>query len=128
MDEFEIFWVAYPKRKAKADARKAWVQTDKIRPAINAILGAVESAKQSIDWRKDGGQFIPYPSSWLRGERWDDEHEIVIEQPIIKAASRAWRLSDAATIAHGNSLGIQAMPGETMQNYRSRLEKNETYN
>ena len=28
---------------------------------------------QQLDWLKDGGQFIPYPASWLRAARWEDE-------------------------------------------------------
>ena len=121
MDDFAQYWQAYPYKQAKADARKAWAQTEKIRPNIEALLGAVESAKQSIQWRKDGGEFIPLPASWLRGERWDDEHEIVIEQPIVRE-SRAWKLNDAATVAYGRDRGIEARAGESMGDFRARLE------
>ena len=119
-DDFDTFWAAYPNRKAKADARKAWTQTEKIRPPIEAIIGAIESAKQSNQWRKDGGEYIPLPASWLRGERWEDEHEIVIERPIVKSG---WKMSDAGTIAHGNELGVFARAGESMSNYRVRLDE-----
>ena len=29
-------------------------------------------------WKKDGGQFIPHPATWLNQEGWDDEPEIKI--------------------------------------------------
>ncbi len=70
---FDDFWKAYPKKKAKADAEKAWrskaVEGDK---HIHAILSAIERQKQSADWQKDNGKFIPFPATWLRGRRWED--------------------------------------------------------
>lgn len=70
---FDDFWKAYPKKKAKADAEKAWnskaVEGDK---HIHAILSAIERQKQSTDWQKDNGKFIPFPATWLRGRRWED--------------------------------------------------------
>lgn len=70
---FDLFWTAYPKKKAKGDAMKAWQQTSKVRPPIEKILAAVGTQQAGNDWHKDGGAFIPYPATWLRGWRWDDE-------------------------------------------------------
>ena len=70
---FDLFWAAYPKRKAKGDAMKAWQQTAKHRPPIEEILAAIETQRQSDDWWKDSGQYIPLPASWLRAWRWADE-------------------------------------------------------
>lgn len=70
---FAIFWSAYPKHKGKADALKAW---GKIKPSVElqATMGkALEAQKQSEQWRKDGGQYIPMPATWLNGKRWEDE-------------------------------------------------------
>lgn len=75
-DEFEQFWKIYPRRVAKAEARKAWKQVEKLRPPIADLLKSVYAARASRDWQRDDGQYIPYPSSWLRGERWDDQHEV----------------------------------------------------
>jgi hypothetical protein len=69
---FDRFWAAYPKRRAKDRAESAW---NKIKPddeTIKAILDAVEAQKQSRDWTKDGGQFIPYPATWLNDGGWKD--------------------------------------------------------
>jgi len=71
-DRFEDFWTAYPKKKSKNDARKAWT---KLRPSadlLQTMLGAIAVQSRSRDWLKEGGQFIPYPASWLNAEGWSD--------------------------------------------------------
>jgi hypothetical protein len=70
--DFAAFWQAYPRKRKRKDAEKAWITT-KDKPALEAILAAIESQKRSPDWTKDGGQFIPYPASWIRGGCWDDK-------------------------------------------------------
>ena len=68
--EFAIFWQAYPKRKNRGDAEKAW---KKVTAPIETILAAIEEQRTSPDWTKEGGKYIPYPASWLNGRRWEDE-------------------------------------------------------
>ena len=75
-DGFNEMWAAYPRKCAKADARKAWKQTENIRPPLADILKAIEDQKTCCQWTKDGGAFIPYAASWIRGERWEDSHKI----------------------------------------------------
>jgi ribosomal protein L37AE/L43A len=79
-EEFEQFWKVYPKKVAKGDARKAWLQTTKIRPPFAKLIKAIYAARASKQWLKDGGEFIPHAGSWLRGERWDDEMEVDLSQ------------------------------------------------
>lgn len=69
--EFSDFWGMYPRRVAKKDARKAW---DKITPKLhNQILTAL--FEWSRIWKDRGEiEYIPYPASWLNGERWEDEY------------------------------------------------------
>jgi hypothetical protein len=76
MDDFDKFWALYPRKSAKGDARKAWTQTSSLRPSIETILNALHAARASKQWTKDEGEFIPYPATWLRQERWDDEYEV----------------------------------------------------
>lgn len=73
--DFEIFWQAFPKKKKKEDARKAW---NTIRPNIEVVLKALEWQKQSPEWFKQGGQFIPYPASWIRSHSWEDEKAVSV--------------------------------------------------
>ena len=73
--KFDIFWSEYPKKKDKAKALKAF---QKIKPddeLFSKIISALTIQKQSADWLKDNGQFIPYPTTWLNGCRWEDELE-----------------------------------------------------
>jgi len=72
---FDTFWEVYPRKVAKANARKAW---DKLKPddeLLDKILIALEKQKKSKAWTRDGGQYIPHPATWLNGHRWEDEIE-----------------------------------------------------
>ena len=68
--DFEVWWSHYPRHVAKADARKAWKQTAKIRPTTALLVSAVEAQKGTEQW--GNVRFIPYAATWLRGERWND--------------------------------------------------------
>ena len=81
LDDFAAFWAIYPRKCAKGDARKAWNQTASIRPDMDSLIAAVKAQINCEQWRKDGGTYIPYPASWLRAERWDDEIEIALPKP-----------------------------------------------
>lgn len=71
-DRFEIFWKAYPRKVGKDAARKAF---DKRKPDSNLLkqmLQAIAKQSESQAWMKDGGQYIPHPSTWLNEGRWQD--------------------------------------------------------
>lgn len=72
-DGFDEFWKAYPRKVAKAQAVKAWYKLKLNAELQQIILNALERQKQSEQWRKDNGQFIPYPATWLNGRRWEDD-------------------------------------------------------
>lgn len=71
--QFARFWNAYPKRVSKKDARIAWFQLAPTSQAVDRMVAALEWQSKQPAWLKDGGQYIPYPASWLRAERWTDE-------------------------------------------------------
>lgn len=70
---FDRFWEVYPKHVGKKDARKAWTKLAPTADVVDKILDAVRWQRTTPKWMKDGGEFIPYPATWLRAERWDDE-------------------------------------------------------
>jgi len=72
-DDFERFWKFYPRKVGKADAFKAWQRKNGNRPEINDHEQILEQQKNSEQWQKDGGQYIPHPQTWLNQERWQDE-------------------------------------------------------
>jgi uncharacterized protein YdaU (DUF1376 family) len=70
-DGFAAFWKAYPKRVGKEAALKAWKRAKK--PSVEIIIAKLNTLKASDQWRKDGGQFIPHPATWINRGGWDDE-------------------------------------------------------
>lgn len=70
---FEQFYSAYPKKKSKQQAQKAFAKLNPDVPLLNVMLTALEKQKQSDEWHRDNGQYIPYPASWINGRRWEDE-------------------------------------------------------
>lgn len=78
VDPFELFWNAYPRKVGKGAAEKAW-KAAKL-PAIDFIVSKIAALKNSDQWRKDGGQFIPYPATWINRGGWDDEPTVTNER------------------------------------------------
>lgn len=72
-DGFAAFWSAYPKKKSKGDAEKAWKRIKPDAELRERIDRSLEAMKASADWLKDGGQYIPYPATWLNAKGWEDE-------------------------------------------------------
>lgn len=72
-NRFDRFWAVYPRKVAKPDARKKF---DKLNPddeLLEVMIQAVERQKQSDQWTKDNGQYIPHPATWIHQRRWEDE-------------------------------------------------------
>jgi len=67
-DLFPEFWHAYPRKTDKANARKAWVKAIKKKPPSEIITAASAYAAT-----KPEPKFTAHASTWLNGERWDDE-------------------------------------------------------
>jgi len=104
MSDFDTFWAAYPRKIAKAEARKAWAQTEQIRPPLEKLLAAILSASKSEQWTKQGGSFIPHASTWLRGERWEDEHEVKLPDIV---NDKPWHQTWTGIQQKGAELGIK---------------------
>ncbi|MBR6517098.1 MAG: phage replication initiation protein [Bacilli bacterium] len=77
---FEQFWKAYPKKVSKQKCLK-WFESNKPNEQLLKImLEQLEKFKQTKEWQKDNGQFIPYPDTWLRNKRWEDE--IIVDKNV----------------------------------------------
>lgn len=70
-ESFTRFWNSYPRKMAKQAASKAWSKIEATE--VDLLLERLEAFKQSHEWTKDDGNFIPYPATWLNGRRWEDE-------------------------------------------------------
>lgn len=69
---FARFWSAYPRRVGKPAAARAFARHDPSEELLAAMLAAIDRQRKSDQWTKDGGEFIPHPSTWLNQRRWED--------------------------------------------------------
>lgn len=94
LSPFDSFWQAYPKKVAKPNALRAW---KKIKPGeVPAILASIEWHKKGEDWAALGGQFIPYPATFLRNRRWEDEVREALYRKLAWSPSMEEEESDKA--------------------------------
>jgi hypothetical protein len=71
-DGFERFYSAYPRKKGRAEAQRAW---RKVNPEeVDLIFARLELLKLG-EWNGKDLQYIPYPATWLNGRRWEDDIE-----------------------------------------------------
>jgi hypothetical protein len=71
---FDQFWSAYPNKKSKGQAEKAWIKINPDEQLLEIMVSKIEQAKtQDQIWLKDNGAFIPYPATWLNAKGWMDE-------------------------------------------------------
>jgi len=74
---FDEFWATYPRKTAKAAARRKWDQVVKTTDQ-GMIVAAAARFAELWEQRLAAGKepkFIPHPATWLNGGRWDDEEE-----------------------------------------------------
>lgn len=68
---FAAFWKSYPRGESKQAAIAAW---DKLMPdddLIDKMATALKRQKKSAEWLRGVG--IPYASTWLNQQRWEDD-------------------------------------------------------
>lgn len=70
--QFDQFWEAYPRKEKKKDAQKAWAKLKMTPDLLTEILAALAKWKKSKEWTSKNGKYIPHPTTWLNGERWND--------------------------------------------------------
>lgn len=66
--EFEKWWAEYPRHGRKEEARNAWFR---LNVPAETLMSALQNAKVSRDWLREGGRFIPTAVKWLDGY-WED--------------------------------------------------------
>jgi len=68
-EDFIVAYDAYPRKKAKEAAHKAWIRQ---RPPLDKVLEAL--AWQRLEWKDK--TFIPYMATWINARRWEDEPDV----------------------------------------------------
>ena len=69
---FEEFWDAYPRKAAKTAAIKAWNRLNPDAALFGRIMDAIAASKNSGQWQRENGRYVPNPLNWLNQGRWDD--------------------------------------------------------
>ena len=114
---FDVFYGLYPRKMARKDAEKAWksMTADEQEKAIEALPQHLKYWKV----KETAKDFIPYPASWLRAGRYDDELDI---EPL-KKPELPFYATEELTIKKAQEVGITPYAGEGWQALRSRISQ-----
>lgn len=69
-DRFERFYAAYPKKRSRGIAEKAFAKLKPSEELLVEMLGALAKRAASGTWVDQ--QFVPHPASWLNAKGWLD--------------------------------------------------------
>ena len=105
-ERFDKFWNVYPKQRSKGQAEKTWIKINPDDELLDAMLSSIERWKRSKEWLKDGGQYIPYPSTWLNAKGWEDELPVTRDLP---TAQKNYD-TEEDTIAKLKRMGVKLEP------------------
>lgn len=78
---FDKFYSAYPLKKSKEAARKAFTKLNPSTELLQIILDAIENQKQERENQRQRGiepSFLKHPATWLNGKCWEDEVNLTI--------------------------------------------------
>lgn len=69
---FDDFYAAYPRKEKRKEAHAAWLKHKLDKLADEIIEDVRQRQIKHVPWLQ-GREFIPLPSAYLNGERWNDE-------------------------------------------------------
>lgn len=72
-ERFAEFWKLYPKKVGKDAAWRSWQKRRPDADLTSTMLGTLAWQKQTDNWIREGGRFVPNPATWLNQGRWEDE-------------------------------------------------------
>ena len=105
-ERFDRFWAVYPKKKSKGQAEKAWIKINPDDELLGVMLSSLERWKRSREWLREGGQYIPHPSTWLNAKGWEDELPVSRDSP---TAQKNYD-TEEDTIAKLKRMGVKLEP------------------
>ncbi|MGN0599288.1 MAG: hypothetical protein ACI4JK_05275 [Oscillospiraceae bacterium] len=70
---FTEFWEVYPKKVKRKLAAEKWAKISPDEELKKRIIAAVKAWSRTDEWTKDNGAYVPHPTVWLNGQRWNDE-------------------------------------------------------
>ena len=75
---FESFWEIYPKHQDKKKAKQKFLKLCKDEKKYQEIMQGLRNVLPV--WAKKDNKYIPMPTTWLNGERWNDEVDLHMEE------------------------------------------------
>lgn len=72
-ERFGDFWSEYPNKVGKPKAEQSYRKAIAGGTEHGDIMQGLQRWKGSRQWTKDGGEFIPHPTTWLNQKRWADD-------------------------------------------------------
>lgn len=115
---FDEFWSLYPRKIAKATARKAWAKLSAEQQLMAAK--AIDTHCQYWSAKETELEYIPHPATWLNNERWEDE--LVIE-PKKEKQNKEWMFSNEGIDAKARELGIMGNGYDTYASLKAKCMK-----
>jgi len=112
---FDEFWSLYPRKIAKATARKAWAKLSAEQQLMAAK--AIDTHCQYWRTKETELEFIPHPSTWLNAERWEDE--LVIE-PKKEKIDKKWMFTNEGIESKAKELGVIGNGYDTYQTLKEK--------
>lgn len=103
---FEEFYLAYPRKAARAQALKAWNKLKPDETLINLILADISKRITAGEFDMEDKVHIAHPATYLNGQRWNDE---IISRGVPhethKPPGRERELSAVDRLRHANDTG-----------------------
>jgi|GEM_PF-2953722 len=112
---FDEFWMMYPRKVAKAAAKKVWARLTE----EQQLQAAKAIANHCQYWKakETALEFIPHAATWLNQERWEDE--LVIE-PKKEKIDKRWMFSNDGIVAKAKELGILGNGYDTYETLKKK--------
>jgi hypothetical protein len=70
-EAFDRFWAAYPRRKAKEAARKAFAKAVENGTAVETLIAGAQ--RYAVERNGENPKYTKHPATWLNGGCWEDE-------------------------------------------------------
>lgn len=99
-ETFAEFWAEYPKKVGKAKCSDVWKRLKPKPELFEKIMTALRTQKQSPQWTKENGLYIPNPLTWLNQKRWEDEPLEIKPEGGASANGRSKKAEPAVTGFH----------------------------
>lgn len=81
---FAEFWKAYPRKTNGTFAKKVFAKLKVNQEMLDKMLQAIALQNRTV-WKDKDQQYIPHPSTWLNGQRWEDEVVASFVKPLTQA-------------------------------------------